>query len=218
MSGPRLVALVVVPFLLLVAVGYWLTQREEAPVALPEAPAVEARAPSPSMPKPAPRLTPPGQEAPRAPELIEVRRGGAPPSKTPVTDALTQALVEARPSPPAAPPPPPASPEEPKGTLNKEDIRAAIHAVTPLIAQCFHDAEERYPGPQKVTLSFTIQGQGLTGYFKDGEVAESTIQDPWMQACFLEALTDARFPPPKGGGTVRVTYPFKFQPDSDGGR
>jgi len=62
------------------------------------------------------------------------------------------------------------------------------------------------------------QGQGLSGRIKEGEVVESSIQDPWMEACFLDALTDAQFPAPKGRGKVTVTYPFTFVPSrSDGG-
>jgi hypothetical protein len=104
---------------------------------------------------------------------------------------------------------------ESEPAVNKEEIQAAVVAVKPLIRQCFEDVAQRYPGNHKVVLKFTIVGQGLTGHFKDGEVVDSTIPDPWLQACFLDSLTDARFPAPSGGGTVTVTYPFAFIPDPD---
>lgn len=100
--------------------------------------------------------------------------------------------------------------DQPRGTVNKEAIKIAINSVKPLVRDCFTDARDRYPPPQKVTLKFTITGQGISGHFTDGEVMESTIADPWVQACFLEALVDARFPVPEEGGTVTVTYPFSF--------
>ncbi|HVG60641.1 MAG TPA: AgmX/PglI C-terminal domain-containing protein, partial [Hyalangium sp.] len=102
--------------------------------------------------------------------------------------------------------------------VDKEDIRRAIQTVVPLIRQCFEDVAERHPGPQTVKLKFTIEGQGLTGYFKDGEVVDSSIQDPFALACFLDSLVDVRFPAPRGGGRVTITYPFHFQPGADAGR
>jgi hypothetical protein len=102
--------------------------------------------------------------------------------------------------------------------VDKEDIRRAIQTVVPLIRQCFLDVAERYPGPQTVKLKFTIEGQGLTGHFRDGEVVDSSIQDPFALACFLDSLLDVRFPPPRGGGKVTITYPFTFQPGGDAGR
>ncbi len=104
------------------------------------------------------------------------------------------------------------------GTVDKEDVRRAIQAVVPLIRQCFQDIAERYSGPQSVTLRFTIEGQGLTGSFRDGEVVDTTIQDPLALACFLDSLLDSRFPAPRGGGRATITYPFRFLPGSDAGR
>jgi hypothetical protein len=102
--------------------------------------------------------------------------------------------------------------------VDKEDIRRAIQTVVPLIRQCFLDVAERHPGPQTVKLKFTIEGQGLTGHFRDGEVVDSSIQDPFALACFLDSLLDVRFPAPRGGGKVTITYPFTFQPGGDAGR
>jgi hypothetical protein len=104
------------------------------------------------------------------------------------------------------------------GPVDREEIRQAISAVVPLIRQCFQDIAERYPGNQSVTLKFTLEGQGPTGHFRNGEVAESTIQDPHAQACFLDSLLDVRFPAPRGGGRVTLSYPFRFVPKPDAGR
>jgi hypothetical protein len=68
-----------------------------------------------------------------------------------------------------------------------------------------------------VKLRFTIVASGTSGRFQDGEIAESTIQDPFVQACFLESLTDVQFPAPRGEGVVTVTYPFHFEPAPDAG-
>ncbi|WP_224370151.1 AgmX/PglI C-terminal domain-containing protein [Hyalangium versicolor] len=189
MSGRSVLLWVLVPFLALCAWVLWSSR--------PEKPAES----------PSPQATPPTQ-APRPPPV--------PPSRT---------FGEGSTLPSRAPPPPPITiPEaEPRqeastGTVDKEDVRRAIQTVVPLIRQCFQDVAERYSGPQSVTLRFTIEGQGLTGHFKDGEVVDTSIQDPFALACFLDSLLDVRFPAPREGGSVTITYPFRFEPGSDAGR
>ncbi|MGE6762858.1 AgmX/PglI C-terminal domain-containing protein [Corallococcus interemptor] len=96
-------------------------------------------------------------------------------------------------------------------------MRDVIQSLRPGVKACFEKAASRYPGPQKVTVAFTLQGQGLSGYIEDEEIVDSTIPDPWFQACFVEVLHSATFSAPKGG-TVRITYPFVYQPNpGDGG-
>jgi hypothetical protein len=104
------------------------------------------------------------------------------------------------------------------GTVDKEEVRQAIQAVVPLMRQCFLDVAERYPGPQTVRLKFTLESQELAGHFRDGEVVDSSIQDPFALACFLDSLLDVRFPALQGGDRVTITYPFHFQPGADAGR
>lgn len=105
--------------------------------------------------------------------------------------------------------------ERSAGSIDKDSIRHAIQTVKPLIRQCFEDAQHRFPPPQKVTLSFTIVGHGISGHFDEGEIKDSTIVDPWVQSCFLDSLSDVRFPIPEGGGKVTVTYPFSFTSGAD---
>ncbi|CAM4237806.1 AgmX/PglI C-terminal domain-containing protein [Corallococcus sp. ZKHCc1 1396] len=95
-------------------------------------------------------------------------------------------------------------------------MRDVIRSLGPRVKGCFEKAAPRYPGPQKVTVAFTLQGQGLSGYIKDEEIVDSTIPDPWFQSCFLEVLHSATFSAPKDG-TVRITYPFVYQQNRDGG-
>jgi hypothetical protein len=212
-TGKTLALIVVVPFLLMAGIGYWLTQ-VDAPAAPPPAPPAAPIASARTLfGKGAKEAVAPGAAGQLAPPNAVRLAPASEPSRTPLTDSLTRALADARPTATVTPGEPP----EPQGAVSKEDVRAAIDAVKPLVKQCFEDAAARNPGPQKVTLSFTIQGQGLTGYLKDGEVSESTIQDPFLQACFLEAVADAKFPPPHGGGVVKITYPFRFQPAEDAG-
>lgn len=197
MSSRSVLLWVLIPFLGLCALALWLTR--PAP---PQAPAEtrKEQGSAPAVPSSSPVIPQPGG-SPQAP-------------------AATPA------APPRAPPPPPVSiPEaEPQQesseqpSVDKEELRRAIQTAFPLILQCFEDVAERYPGPQTVKIKFTIEGQGLTGKFKDGQVVDSTIQDPFAQACFLDSLMDVRFPAPQGGGRVTITYPFHFQPRGGAGR
>ena len=149
MSGKSLLLWVVLPFVLLSAVGLWLSARHSAT----PAPLLPARA---AAPAPAPTAAPTAASSGR--------------------DAL----------------------------------RAAVAGAQPLVRQCFLDVTERYPGPQSVRLRFTLEAQGGGGRVRDAEVAESSIQDPFLLACFVDALEDVQFPAPRGG-SVTVTFPFRFR-------
>ncbi len=219
MTGRSILLWVLIPFLGLCALALWFTRP-----ASPQAPAEtrEERASVPSVPPSSPAVPRPGGSA-SAPTAVAPAIPNEP-SATPPPQPRT--FGEGATLPSRSPPPPPVSipeaaprqeaSEDPP--VDKEDIRRAIQTVVPLIRQCFLDVAERHPGPQTVKLKFTIEGQGLTGHFRDGEVVDSSIQDPFALACFLDSLLDVRFPAPRGGGKVTITYPFTFQPGGDAGR
>ena len=206
----------VVAFVALCVLGLWLTSGQSssarAPVQPPPAPPDELGFIRDQRPRAA---TPPSVPPPAA-RVVEADAGApssGPDGSVAVAPFPSPAPLVAGPGPrqpkdPNAPPPS-------AGAIDKEAIKRAIESVKPLIRQCFEDAQERFPPPQKVVLSFTIVGQGISGHFDEGEIKESTIVDPWVQSCFLDSLGDARFPVPEGGGTVSVTYPFSFAASAD---
>jgi len=207
MSGRSVLFWVLIPFVSLCALALWLTRPAPAPEPRP-------------LPEPAERLPPP-------PVLPSVPAPPpSPPSPAPaVPPSPARTFGEGSTLPSRSPPPPPITiPEaEPRleastGPVDKEEVRQAIQAVVPLMRQCFQDIAERYRGPQAVTLRFTLEGQGASGQFRDGAVVDSTIPDPVALACFVDSLLDVRFPAPRGGGRVTLTYPFRFLPGSDAGR
>ncbi len=100
--------------------------------------------------------------------------------------------------------------DTPTGMVDKERIRTAIKSVKPLVKQCFHDVQQRYPPPQKVVLSFTLRGSELA----DGKLVESTIADPMVEACVLDSLLDARLTAPDDAEAITLTYPFRFEQDA----
>jgi|GEM_PF-1074249 len=194
------------------ALSYWLTRPIQAgppagPPPAAEPPAAPAGPPADARARPTPGLTPPN--AAPAPVL-------PPPSF---------------PSPHSVVPTPPAPSGDPRrvvevepviestsGRIHADDIRAAIHAVTPLVPQCFEDAAQRNRGPETGKLRFTVEAGQEGGVMSAGELVSSTIPDPFVQACALDSLLDVHFPAPLGGGRATVVYPFEFRVPGETGR
>lgn len=213
--GPQLVLGLGAGLALLMVAALWFTSEpapvEEYSAVSPAQLAPETEAPAlPARPTTA-APPPPSEGAAPAPALRDAGRPLIPGRDYPLPRDLWPERLQPQHRQVVTPP------LEDAPAVRREDLRAAIESVTPLIKQCFLDAAEKNAGDQRVVLKFTIVGQGTSGFFQDGEVAESSIPDPWVQACFLEALTDARFPAPSGGGTVTVTYPFAFTDTRDAG-
>jgi hypothetical protein len=141
--------------------------------------------------------------APRAPEGL---KNAASPvrQEAPATGAL-----EAPNSPQAAAPPAAVSPAL---DATKEDIRAAIHELTPEIRECFNQGLKTNPNLDgKVRVDFVLARAPDGGaYAREGEVGESTLNAPLVEACILSKLQTARFENIHGDGEVRVRYPFKL--------
>ena len=215
MSGKSLLLWVVLPFVLLSALG--LCPPRGAPprpgVGAPPASRVPNARPPPAAPSPSAAAG--GAAAPLPATDVPVRAPSPESQPRPQEeDPLTpggedEARVEAPPGPDAGPP----------GTLDRDALRAAVAAARPLLRQCFLDVTERYPGPQSVRLRFTLEGQGTAGRMRNAEVDQTSIQDPFLLACFVDAMEDVQFPAPRGG-PVTVTYPFRFRaarPGADAG-
>jgi|SRR6218665_272613 len=143
-----------------------------------------------------------------------------PPSERPVAPRPSPPPVEPAPvervPPPPAPSPraaPPAAEEEPlpdlpPGTWTREEVRAALRAVQPLMRECLQDAEGRHVGAQSARLRFTLESREGQGHFLRGEVVESSLQDPFVFACLLDTLADAQFSAAPGRPPLTLTYPF----------
>lgn len=188
MRGRAVFLWVVIPFVALSALALWLTRDTPAPAVAVDVPA----APPPEPPSPAPSPEVPAQRTPPA----------APPSP--------------------APPPEPPSEEEPRlelppGTWDEAEVRVALQAVQPLVRACLADAAVRHPVAQTVKLRFTLEARGERGHFRGSEVVESTVQDPFVHACLLDAFADTQFSAPPGKEPLTLTHPFHFRPGKRGG-
>ncbi len=89
--------------------------------------------------------------------------------------------------------------------LDKRVISDAIKRHRAAIRACYETALAATPGlTGKVTVAFTIGG--------DGRVASSKAQGlPPVEGCVADVIRTIEFPPPEGGGSVNVSYPFSFR-------
>ena len=170
----------------------------------PEPPALAVAAPSPP-PVPVRGPAAPGlEEEPGRPLLAARPRKGS-------GDAAPRGATAGGPRPEPETPPPP---EPPAGaSFDKDSVKAAVSAIKPGVRECYKQGLRQDPYlAGEVYIRFTVRRDGDEGRITDAEFLEdqTTMADVIVQACILEALSRARFPPPEGE-TQRVTYPFQFR-------
>jgi hypothetical protein len=104
----------------------------------------------------------------------------------------------------------------PLGSLNKDYIRTTVvDDVVPLVRECYEHLLERDETTRgRVVMSFDILGDESVGGIVDGVefLEETDLTDEGFGECVRESMASAVFEPPEGGGIVRVTYPFVFEP------
>lgn len=93
--------------------------------------------------------------------------------------------------------------------LTKEQVGEVIHRHLSEVRYCYESAMIRQNDIEgKLMVAFTIGG---TGMVKSTEVKQSTLSDARLDDCILRRLATWKFPLPKGGVDVAVTYPFIFK-------
>lgn len=96
------------------------------------------------------------------------------------------------------------------GTLSKAEIGGPIRKNLPRFKYCYEVALKTNPKLSgKVAVHFTI---GPTGEVAKASIRSDTLRELSVAACLVKVMRTLRFPPPKHGGVVVVTYPFLFEP------
>jgi TonB family protein len=93
--------------------------------------------------------------------------------------------------------------------LTKDEVGEVIHRHLSEVRYCYESAMLRTPDIEgKLMVAFTIGGQGAV---TAADVKQSTLPDPRLDDCILRRLVSWKFPKPRGGVDVAVTYPFIFK-------
>ena len=96
-----------------------------------------------------------------------------------------------------------------KGSLSKEEIARVIRRHLNQIKYCYEKELTKKPNLRgKITSRFIIAG---TGRVQMAKVYQTTMGYAPTEKCIVRIIKMMRFPQPRGGGIVSVTYPFMFQ-------
>jgi hypothetical protein len=96
------------------------------------------------------------------------------------------------------------------GGLDKDVIAKIIRSHQNEIKYCYETELNKNPSlAGKVAVAFTIDPAGGVA---EANVTETTLNSSSAEACMLSRIRRWKFPEPKGGGVVAVTYPWLFSP------
>jgi TonB family protein len=100
------------------------------------------------------------------------------------------------------------------GSLDREIVRRTIRRHINEVKFCYEQelvAHRDLGG--RVTVHFTIAG---TGQVLAAVLQSSTLGNPRVESCMVQAVRRWEFPRPVGGGLVMVSYPFMLTPAGGG--
>lgn len=95
------------------------------------------------------------------------------------------------------------------GGLDREEIANYIRTQLGQILYCYErqlSANKELFG--KVSVKFTISGSGKV---ETQTVSDTTLKNTTVEGCMLNKIASWKFPAPRGGTKVVVTYPFLFK-------
>jgi protein-tyrosine-phosphatase len=97
-----------------------------------------------------------------------------------------------------------------------EYVREAMSALVPMVVDCYKQARVTHPAlAGTLVVDFTIEGEpGIGGVVTESAIdpAKSEIKDSDLGECVEETMFALEIDPPANGGTVKVSFPFTFQP------
>jgi TonB family protein len=97
------------------------------------------------------------------------------------------------------------------GGLTKEEFTKVLNRHQNEIRSCYDQALRIKPKLEgRVAVKFIVTGQG--DVVNPEVITSDTINDENLKACMANVVRSWKFPEPKGGGNVTVTYPWSFKP------
>lgn len=96
-----------------------------------------------------------------------------------------------------------------RGGLERSEVEAVIQENLSQIRFCYNRGLRNNPSMSgKVTSNFTISGDGGV---KTSRIMGSTLAAGEVEDCIKTKIASWKFPLPRGGGEVVVSYPFLFK-------
>jgi TonB family protein len=97
-----------------------------------------------------------------------------------------------------------------EGGLDRAVIQATILRYLSQVRACYEEGLKRKDGlVGQVTMDFEINAQGNLNF---ANVLKSSLQDAEVESCISGRMKKWKFPLPRGGVNVKVTYPFMLRP------
>ncbi len=93
--------------------------------------------------------------------------------------------------------------------LTKEEVARVIHSHMNEIRYCYESGILKDPTiAGKLLIDFRINASGVVPH---AGITEASLRDPFVSQCLLSKLKAWKFPHPRGGVMVAVSYPFIFK-------
>lgn len=97
-----------------------------------------------------------------------------------------------------------------EGGLDRNVIQATIAKYLSQVRACYNEGLQRNPGlTGLVGMKFEINGAGDLNFAK---VYKSSLGDQKVEGCISNRMMTWKFPKPRGGVNVKVSYPFLLRP------
>lgn len=99
------------------------------------------------------------------------------------------------------------------GALDRTDIDAYIRRNLAKVLWCYENGLKKNPElAGRVVINFIISESGDV---ISSKVLRTTLGNAEVENCVAEQIKKIKFPAPKGGGIVIVTYPFTFKTEKE---
>jgi hypothetical protein len=104
------------------------------------------------------------------------------------------------------------------GSLSKDTIREAVDAVIEDVKICYEDQLEVTPDlAGRLFVNFEISAEedvgGIVDHAEIGDKSDEVMSsNQQLSDCIIDTIYTLELPRPKGGGTVKVSYPFMMKP------
>ncbi len=94
--------------------------------------------------------------------------------------------------------------------LDRNQIQATIMRYLSQVRACYEEGLNRNPALiGQVTMGFEVGGQGQVNF---ANVQRSSLGDRPVESCISAKMLGWKFPQPRGGKSVKVSYPFMLRP------